>query len=82
MHTSFNRSCSSFLCLMASSINVLSPVITPISKRSSDVLALHDNFSIIASSTMNFVMRCLVPPGDVNQLTINAGYRAFSLLSK
>ncbi|EFB9388739.1 hypothetical protein FBG47_11890 [Escherichia coli] len=22
---------------------------------------------------MNFVMRCLVPPGDVNQLTINAG---------
>ncbi|PBU39617.1 hypothetical protein BB545_28695 [Escherichia coli] len=20
-------------------------------------------------------MRCLVPPGDVNQLTINAGYR-------
>ena len=24
---------------------------------------------------MNFVMRCLVPPGDVNQLTINAGYR-------
>ncbi|MEB7329545.1 hypothetical protein, partial [Staphylococcus haemolyticus] len=21
------------------------------------------------------VMRCLVPPGDVNQLTINAGYR-------
>ncbi|EKW65164.1 hypothetical protein EC970003_2151 [Escherichia coli 97.0003] len=28
---------------------------------------------------MNFVMRCLVPPGDVNQLTINAGYRAFSL---
>nr|DAO98187.1 MAG TPA: hypothetical protein [Caudoviricetes sp.] len=28
---------------------------------------------------MNFVMRCLVPPGDVNQLTINAGYRAFPL---
>lgn len=24
---------------------------------------------------MNFVMQCLVPPGDVNQLTINAGYR-------
>ncbi|EFO3024689.1 hypothetical protein DQ138_04560 [Escherichia coli] len=24
---------------------------------------------------MNFVIRCLVPPGDVNQLTINAGYR-------
>ena len=23
---------------------------------------------------MNFVMRCLVPPGDVNQLTINVGY--------
>ncbi|EII13359.1 hypothetical protein EC50959_2876 [Escherichia coli 5.0959] len=46
------------------------------------MLALHDNFSIIASSTMNFVMRCLVPSGDVNQLTINAGYRAFSLLSK
>ncbi|ENB84193.1 hypothetical protein EC2733950_1359 [Escherichia coli 2733950] len=22
---------------------------------------------------MNFVMQCLVPPGDVNQLTINAG---------
>ncbi|WP_289707903.1 hypothetical protein, partial [Escherichia coli] len=31
------------------------------------------------SSTMNFVMRCLVPPGDVNQLTINAGYRGFPL---
>ena len=24
---------------------------------------------------MNFVMQCLVPPGDVNQLTINAGYK-------
>ncbi|EKI14213.1 hypothetical protein EC5412_1550 [Escherichia coli 5412] len=24
---------------------------------------------------MNFVMQRLVPPGDVNQLTINAGYR-------
>ncbi len=23
---------------------------------------------------MNFVMQCLVPPGDVNQLTINVGY--------
>ncbi|ASL58712.1 ybl82 [Escherichia coli EC1845] len=22
---------------------------------------------------MNFVMQCLVPPGDVNQLTINVG---------
>jgi len=26
---------------------------------------------------MNFVMQCLVPPGDVNQLTINAGYGVF-----
>ncbi|EHX00988.1 hypothetical protein ECDEC11C_5849 [Escherichia coli DEC11C] len=27
-------------------------------------------------------MQCLVPPGDVNQLTINAGYRAFPLARK
>uniref|UniRef100_UPI002452DA29 hypothetical protein n=1 Tax=Escherichia coli TaxID=562 RepID=UPI002452DA29 len=39
----------------------------------SDVLTFGNNVSIIASSTMNFVMQCLVPPGDVNQLTINAG---------
>ncbi|EIP79592.1 hypothetical protein ECEC1863_2027, partial [Escherichia coli EC1863] len=45
------------------------------SKQPSDVLTFGNNVSIIASSTMNFVMRCLVPPGDVNQLTINAGYR-------
>ncbi|ERD65828.1 hypothetical protein S3A_2173, partial [Escherichia coli B49-2] len=48
----------------------------------SDVLTFGNNVSIIASSTMNFVMQCLVPPGDVNQLTINAGYRESSLLSK
>ncbi|HHZ6051057.1 hypothetical protein [Escherichia coli] len=47
----------------------------PISKQPSDVLTFGNNVSIIAPSTMNFVMRCLVPPGDVNQLTINAGYR-------
>ncbi|WP_263854756.1 hypothetical protein, partial [Escherichia coli] len=40
----------------------------------SDVLTFGNNVFIIASSTMNFVMQCLVPPGDVNQLTINAGY--------
>lgn len=29
---------------------------------------------------MNFVMQCLVPLGDVNQLTINAGYAVEVLL--
>ncbi|GDR62062.1 hypothetical protein BvCmsNSP079_01365 [Escherichia coli] len=58
---------------MASSVNsrLLSRI--PILKHPSDVLTFGSDVSIIASSTMNFVMWCLVPPGDVNQLTINAG---------
>ncbi|ASX06518.1 hypothetical protein B9N31_24695 [Escherichia coli] len=58
---------------MASSVNSRLLSRTPISKQPSDVLTFGNNVSIIASSTMNFVMQCLVPPGDVNQLTINAG---------
>ncbi|EHX32511.1 hypothetical protein ECDEC12B_1603 [Escherichia coli DEC12B] len=75
MHILFNNSRSCFLLLMASSVNTGLLIVTPISKQPSDVLTFGNNVSIIASSTMNFVMRCLVPPGDVNQLTINAGYR-------
>ncbi len=41
-------------------------IVTPISKQPSDVLTFGNNVFIIASSTMNFVMQCLVPPGDVN----------------
>ncbi|EHV31925.1 ybl82 protein [Escherichia coli DEC5B] len=74
MHILFNSSRSCFLLLMASSVNTGLLIVTPISKQPSDVLTFGNNVSIIASSTMNFVMRCLVPPGDVNQLTINAGY--------
>ncbi|EFO0015793.1 hypothetical protein B6Q27_26535 [Escherichia coli] len=58
---------------MASSVNAGLLILTPISKQPSDVLTFGNNVSIIAPSIMNFVMRCLVPPGDVNQLTINAG---------
>ncbi|EIH58430.1 hypothetical protein AC73_5191 [Escherichia coli 2-427-07_S4_C1] len=75
MHILFNSSRSCFLLLMASSVNTGLLIVTPISKQPSDVLTFGNNVSIIASSTMNFVMQCLVPPGDVNQLTINAGYR-------
>ncbi|EHX32260.1 hypothetical protein ECDEC12C_2455, partial [Escherichia coli DEC12C] len=75
MHILFNNSRSCFLLLMASSVNTGLLIVTPISKQPSDVLTFGNNVSIIASSTMNFVMWCLVPPGDVNQLTINAGYR-------
>ncbi|OJZ35195.1 hypothetical protein BSO19_08725 [Escherichia coli] len=59
---------------MASSVNTGLLIVTPISKQPSDVLTFGNNVFIIASSTMNFVMQCLVPPGDVNQLTINVGY--------
>lgn len=75
MHTLFNNSRSCFLLLMASSVNTGLLIVTPISKQPSDVLTFGNNVFIIAPSTMSFVMRCLVPPGDVNQLTINAGYR-------
>src|SRR5699024_2453321 len=75
MHILFNSTRSCFLLLMASSVNAGLLILTPISKQPSDVLTFGNNVSIIASSTMNFVMRRLVPPGDVNQLTINAGYR-------
>ncbi|EFZ66796.1 hypothetical protein ECOK1357_5276 [Escherichia coli OK1357] len=75
MHTLFNNSRSCFLLLMASSVNTGLLIVTPISKQPSDVLTFGNNVFIIAPSTMSFVMRCLVLPGDVNQLTINAGYR-------